>query len=907
LAKNLYTSKARFVFELLQNADDNSYTKAAALDSVPYVSFRIYPQKIVLECNEDGFTSENLVAISTVGKSSKTGAQGYIGEKGIGFKSVFMAASKVHIQSGPLSFSFRHRNGESGMGMISPIWEETNEVLESPLTRITLHLHDTGDSDSRAKAREVIQEQFEELQETILLFLKNLRRVRVDFCDDEAEEPVSSAIYSIERPQANYAILKRTKVAGETTEERVKHFHVTTHEATNLARNENREYSEAEEASRAYSKSRVVLAFPLSETSVPIIQQQNLFVFLPVRPVGFKFLIQADFVTDASRQDIVADSLRNISLLNGIADAFVKAVLQFCEHDTLRYQWMRYLPDIKSDDWSTLWKLLVNRISDCLKQTPVIYGRKRFDRQLISGLVRLTYDVLDEDSEPLFDDGDADQIVSPRYDASDLDILVCYGLKLATFGEIIRWLKEDLERGTFSRMKSPQTPESWHTRVAILLHRPFEEGWTYDTRQLKDMDLLPLEDDSWVSGLSSPVYFAQVNSIDIPLDIGLRLIQKSVRNAHRMTLFKDLGVQTASADLVRKKILERYFLERRPASYFRNSKHHLEFLYLTEHLKGDNELPYANLSICDTKCKLHRPRIEHMYIANNEPYGAWGLFRTTEPGPNPGDGAPGYDLALFVNEGYFKNAPATPQQQTLAWSEWFYDRLGVKKYVCFEHGEVENYLREHRPEKFLGGLHRWFQHSGVISPTHVDRLQKTEILCRSNRRVLLKNTYFPTKVLERRVGRFVEQNAFFPWLWLDVETTYDAIPSDWGSLLKTLDAGFPSTDLDFALDMLKCSISALTSPITSTSRARLFELYHHLQNVSREEDDRSKAREKIRYVPFGYQSKHSDTGTQGLLLRPNIHLRSAYRREWMLLGLPRPVRLECAPRDEDKVCIATAI
>jgi hypothetical protein len=296
-----------------------------------------------------------------------------------------------------------------------------------------------------------------------------------------------------------------------------------------------------------------------------------------------------------------------------------------------------------------------------------------------------------------------------------------------------------------------------------------------------------------------------------------------------------------------------------------------------------------------------------MYIADNEPYGAWELFRPTEPGPNPGDGAPGYDLAHFVNEGYFDNAPATPQQQTLAWSEWFYDRLGVKKYVSFEHGEVENYLREHRPEKFLGGVRRWFQHSGIISPAQVDRIQRTEVLCRSNRRVLLKNTYFPTTVLEKRVERFVEQSAFFPWLWLDVETTYGAIPSEWRSLLTTLDAGFPSTDLDFALDMLKCSISALTSPITSTSKARLFELYHHIQGVFREEDDRSRAREKIRYVPLSYQSEHSDTRTQGLLLQPKIHLRSAYRREWMLLGLPQRVRVERAPRDEDKVYITAAI
>ncbi|EON96180.1 putative ino80 chromatin remodeling complex protein [Phaeoacremonium minimum UCRPA7] len=427
LAKNLYTSKARFVFELLQNADDNKFEKAVALGSVPFVSFRVYPRKIVLECNEDGFNHDNLVAICSVGKSSKTGAQGYIGEKGIGFKSVFMAAWKAHIQSGSFSFSFTHRNGDSGMGMISPVWEEASDQPTSQLTRITLHLHDTGDADVLKKTREIIQEQFEELEETILLFMKNLRRVNVSFYDEDGDE-TSSAAYSIKRPRTTFAILERTKTINGTTQTQVKHFHVTTHQATNLAKNENRTYSDTEEATRAYSKSQITLAFPVTEASVPVIEPQNVFVFLPVRPVGFKFLIQADFVTDASRQDIVRDSLRNNGLIDGIAEAFVKAILQFCRHDTLRYQWMRYLPDKNSTNWNGLWLALVNRIAGGLARAAVLYGQKRADGRLIKDLVRLQTDHLDENGEPLFDDVEPEQMISRRYRDSDLDLLRSYGL-----------------------------------------------------------------------------------------------------------------------------------------------------------------------------------------------------------------------------------------------------------------------------------------------------------------------------------------------------------------------------------------------------------------------------------------------------------------------------------------------
>lgn len=840
---------------------------------MPYVSFRIYPQKIVLECNEDGFTDENLEAICSVGKSSKTGAKGYVGEKGIGFKSVFVAAWKVHIQSDSFSFSFRHKSGESGMGMISPVWENTDEELESPLTRITLHLHETGDADARAKAREVIQEQFEELQETILLFLKNLRRVHISFYDAEVGEQTSSATFSIERPQTNYAVLKRTKLAGVTTQEHVKHFHVTTYEATNLAKNENRDYSETEETTRAYSTSQVILAFPLSEISIPMIELQALFVFLPVRLVGFKFLIQADFVTDASRQDIVKDSLRNIGLLDGIANAFVKAVLQFCEHNTLRYQWMRYLPDRNSTNWGTLWISLINKISDYLKRTPVSYSRKRSDRRLIGDLFRLQPDAVDENREPLFDDGDPEEIISQRYDASDLNILRDYGLKYASFTEISKWLRKDLKRGKFSRMKSPETPESWHTRVAKLLHHPFAQNLAYRIEELKGMHLLPLENGSWVSVKSGPVYFAQVDGMDIPSDVDLRLISKSVTNAHRITLFEDLGVQTVSVDVVRGKILRRYSNGSDP-SYIslRNSKCHLEFLYLTEHLKGNDEPSYSWLALWDTKGKMYPPYTNYIYIANDEPYGPWELFRKTDSGPNPGDGAPGYP-AIFVNEEYFRDGPATPPHQKRTWIEWFYDRLDVEKYVHFGGSKTENYLQERRPEKFLCSIRIWHQNSGSLPSDYIDRLRRTEVLCRGNRRVLLKNAYFPTGALERRVERFLEQGAFFPWLWLDTETTHDAIPPEWKSLFIALDAGSPSTDLDFALDMLNYSINWLQNTVTSTSRVRLFKLYYHIQTSHREEDNPNRAREKIRYVRIiCLSSKHSNTRRDVFSKRKSIYI-----------------------------------
>lgn len=848
LAKNLYTSKARFVFELLQNADDNNYTKAAAVGAAPYVSFRVFPHQITMECNEDGFTNENLEAICSVGKSSKSGSQGYIGEKGIGFKSVFMAAWKVHIQSRAFSFYFSHRNGESGMGMISPIWEDAQEDRDSSLTKLTLHLHDTGDSAALAKTYETIRQQFQELQETILLFMKNLRRIRVAFHGIDGAE-TSSTVYSIDRSGANHAVLTRAVAKDGTQEEHVKHYHVTTHQATDIPRHENRTYS-----GHADNTSQIVLAFPLSETSVPIVEPQDIFVYLPVRPVGFNFIIQADFVTDANRQDIVTDSLRNIKFLDGVADAFARAILQFCEHDCLRLQWMRYLPDRNDKNWGPLWLSLVKKIADRLSQVPVLYCHKKFDRHLLQDLVRLTPGNVNADGKPLFDDGDPEEVVSQQYNSTDLDILMCYGLEYANFGQIVKWLATDLARGAQSRMRSATTTDSWHTRTAKLLHLPFSKNWIDRIADLKSMALLPLKGGTWVSITTGSVFFPRIDGIDIPPKIGLRIIDETVTNSHRRTLFRDLGVQEAPISLVRRKILEMYGQPGLPNLSVQSSKQHLTFLYLTQHLKPDDEPSYSDIVLFDQDDCIRKPSQTIMYMATDKsPYSPWELLKGAGSLPGSGYGPP-----RFMSGEYFLDPPQTPPDQVLTWVQWFHDHLEIEDHVNLGHTCLSNaaeYLQEYRPERFLGALRIHYLHNRRLSPVFIACVQQTEVLCRGDQRVCFKDAYVPVERLEALVSRFVERDAFFPWLWLDMENFHDTVPEDWDRLLRVLNGGKLVNDLTFALDMLIYSVRSLPNRSTHASESKLFDLYGHIQLQYLSAGQRKEDKDRIWYaklskVPF---------------------------------------------------------
>lgn len=247
----------------------------------------MYSHRIVVECNEDGFTLDNVNAICRVGKSSKSGTHGYIGEKGIGFKSVFMAAHTAYIQSGDFSFYFHHRRGDSGLGMIIPIWQDPQDEIGDRLTRITLSLHQDADEEDLARQRETIREQFADLHATVLLFLKNLKQIHVSIYASDDVTVESSFTYTIQH-RAHGKVVRRTSLQDGEFNTEEQYYLTVKHTVTGLAKSENRTYSESEKASQDYSSSDVLLAFPVTAELHPLIDNQWIFAFFRVQQLGFK-------------------------------------------------------------------------------------------------------------------------------------------------------------------------------------------------------------------------------------------------------------------------------------------------------------------------------------------------------------------------------------------------------------------------------------------------------------------------------------------------------------------------------------------------------------------------------------------------------------------------------------------
>ncbi|SMR45238.1 unnamed protein product [Zymoseptoria tritici ST99CH_3D1] len=823
LAQNIYGSDARFVFELLQNADDNCFEKATAAGAAPFVSFHVYSDRIVVECNEDGFTLRNLTAICAVGQSSKSTTHGYIGAKGIGFKSVFIAAWKVHVQSGHFSFDFKHKKGDSGLGMVVPIWHETSETLPSPMTRMTLYLHETKGAEHLNDIRKTVFEQLSSLQETSLLFLRKLKKVNVSFYDANGHQ-ASSKLFQCDKGNDQNVRLEtvHTTHSGATKKD-TKRFHVTTHLATGLSASESR---------GAAPEAEVILAFPLTHDLKPLLEKQELFAFLPVRKSEFEFIIHSDFDTTASRQDIMTTSRRNRDLLNAIADAFKTAVTEFCGHPELCYTWPNFLPSPQSKN-AVFWSALKDKI-----------------QQRLYSVVMPHSNFLDEAEKPLLDYDAQSAFISPAYAPEARAALKHYGLESMNFGLAMILVRADLNF-TESIMKSQSTSEHWHSRMAQFLRTNFSSA---DCR-LRGLELVPLSSGDWTSLESGALYLPTVRGIKVPSGLNIRILDsRAAANIDRREFFMKYGVEEPSVISLRRLIVAavRKPVKRRTLSSDIGT--HAHFLYLSHFCEPElSRTDVADYRLYTSEELLRNPREEDVFLPTKDLYGASELLKA-------GHGFPGLDVA-FVHPWYLSDIPIGADPGCPSWNEWLYKTLEVRQRLRLvarggkELSEAWTYVATHRPDKALGLLeHLWKYEGSLILKNDKLKLQIMDMcasrLCSPPLDVpwTLQQTYIPLAALKAHRERFMEPEERFPFLDLYPDMASAQLLVKWDFLHEAFSVGIDD-DLRFFLDVLLwVKISNKDCP-KIPRHERLIDVYVAIYAKCAASPDRERAQYSVRETP----------------------------------------------------------
>jgi len=256
--------------EVIQNADDNKYAE----DETPTVSITVFPKRVKIECNEEGFSRENIESLCRTGRSSKTPGKGYTGEKGIGFKSVFKLAKRAHIRSPPYYFQLDQTRE---LGMITPQWDKAffDDYEKEHQTTIVLdRICDKSTNFSTALENDV-----DAIDPVLILFLRRVERLCLMlFRSSSDDEPAISKRFKRINWTPDSGIVSLRNEDAHMVHRYYKHRFTV-------------DFDGAETRRPGVKNTDIVLAFPVkkeSGTYMPLMRKQNFaFAYLPLGDFGF--------------------------------------------------------------------------------------------------------------------------------------------------------------------------------------------------------------------------------------------------------------------------------------------------------------------------------------------------------------------------------------------------------------------------------------------------------------------------------------------------------------------------------------------------------------------------------------------------------------------------------------------
>ena len=552
-----------------------------------------------------------------------------------------------------------------------------------------------------------------------------------------------------------------------------------------------------------------------------------------------QFIIQSDFITQASREDIVHNAW-NEALRDHVAHAFKNAVLRFCKDEQLCTTWMRYLPDTTTSDF---WTPLKSKIASLLQSKQILKPWSGGTLRLPSDLKWLPSSSRDEHNEPLFRDETNELYLSKLYYWSDFVILrEALSVKTVNADDIIERVKADLGRPD-SYIKGDTKSADWHTRSASLLCKLYNLNTSLSVK-VRNLAIIPLQDGSWSSGESS-IYYPFSDTVPIPTDLGLRLVEKAaLANTARRQLFAKLGAQDLAPSSVVKRILRKY--NKHNNATREESIAHLRYLYYFDSEK--QEALDKRICIFDEKDHpVYRAyvtfgeviTVDDLYFETDDEFGVKELCKR----PLSPCGKCDYFYPVhFIHPSYLSAVPATARVHDRSWISWLHLMAGVRRVPRLmlasdntKLSPISEAIVENSPTKIVGWLHKYWKsdYGDIATPEVVDTLRRARVSCQESRCEieLLCYTYLPTTELRDICARLSFRPSPVPFL----EVPKSLHKSDYGQLefLSIFGVDFKPC-VSFYLGIVKTFASADSCTYPPLKDVR--EMYQGIERCSHTDD-----------------------------------------------------------------------
>lgn len=365
IAGDLYTETERFIFELLQNADDIP-NERKEVD----VKFRLLSENLLFLHNGRPFNKEDVNSIASIGDSTKRKDAEKTGYKGIGFKSVFTDAETVLINSGNFSFSFdkssplyEGKNIDEIPWEIKPIWtehyrypkevKECEDFFSFPVS-IDLEVGETKIQNYRVQ----IQQLFSEPR--FILFLRHIKTIEVQGLRNNVK------IQKVSKSD-RFELLNNDTPINEWIINDFE-FGVTPEIREGMANDKI-----VPEKLKEIQKSKLSFACQIKDNKIESISPDNsfLFTYLPtnVNDYKFPFLVNADFLTTANRQSIHLKNIWNLYLFEQIGFLSFKWISEIAKNEDLKFTITNLIPSRFQNSTEPIHQYFNNGFDKAIKET----------------------------------------------------------------------------------------------------------------------------------------------------------------------------------------------------------------------------------------------------------------------------------------------------------------------------------------------------------------------------------------------------------------------------------------------------------------------------------------------------------------------------------------------------------
>ncbi len=362
----LYNDPSHFIYELLQNAEDEGATE---------VKFELFEDRLDAYHNGKNFDLKDIDGVTGIGISKKKNDLIAIGKFGVGFKSVFAVTETPYIYSGKYKIRIED--------FVVPSMVNDNGQVNGTLIRLPFN-HKLR---SREEVFKLISEKLVNIGLKTLLFLKNIKGIQWQI-------PFSSGNYS--KSSKYFQKIKTTK------------------KVTLKSSNITEEYIVVEKPINIGGKKlKVEVAYKLDKDKKGkriIAQEPNskLVVFFPTdKPTYLNFVIQGPYKTTPNRENIPLEDKQNKTIIEETVNLVAESLPVIKKLGFLDVNFLNILPlKLEGKENEPIYLAIYKKIRDKLlseKLLPVSGGKyARVGDSLLARGRELTEFLDNKDIEKLF-------------------------------------------------------------------------------------------------------------------------------------------------------------------------------------------------------------------------------------------------------------------------------------------------------------------------------------------------------------------------------------------------------------------------------------------------------------------------------------------------------------------------